>query len=175
MNHHFLTSTPLLTGQRLGSSKLIFVQITVGFRDGNGFAMLLDTHKLLRCMEPYETPCLHSASWCLSPNFYRRRINRTLRSRTSIKDLRSDLESSATAHNSSTAFSTLTILPNYQPIMFSRVAALTALALPLLAAATPLEARGGMPASQCNTGPVQCCNSVQTVCSMVHSLAYPCD
>ena len=47
--------------------------------------------------------------------------------------------------------------------MFSRVAALTALALPLLAAATPLEARGGMPASQCNTGPVQCCNSVQDV------------
>ncbi|KAK7681935.1 hypothetical protein QCA50_014897 [Cerrena zonata] len=45
--------------------------------------------------------------------------------------------------------------------MFSRVVALTALALPLLAAATPLDARGGEPASQCNTGPVQCCNSVQ--------------
>ncbi|RDX54526.1 fungal hydrophobin [Lentinus brumalis] len=46
--------------------------------------------------------------------------------------------------------------------MFSRVAALTLVALPLLAAATPLDVRGGgEPASSCSTGPIQCCNSVQ--------------
>ncbi|TBU28462.1 fungal hydrophobin-domain-containing protein [Dichomitus squalens] len=43
--------------------------------------------------------------------------------------------------------------------MFSRVAAFTLVALPLLAAATPLEGRGGEPASSCSTAPVQCCNT----------------
>ncbi|TBU48960.1 fungal hydrophobin, partial [Dichomitus squalens] len=42
--------------------------------------------------------------------------------------------------------------------MFSRVAAFALVALPLLAAATPLEGRGE-PASSCSTGPVQCCNT----------------
>ncbi|KAF8072182.1 fungal hydrophobin-domain-containing protein [Lyophyllum atratum] len=37
---------------------------------------------------------------------------------------------------------------------------LVAVALATLAAATPT--RRNTPASQCNTGPVQCCNSVQT-------------
>ena len=45
--------------------------------------------------------------------------------------------------------------------MFSRVAALTLVALPLLAAATPLEVRGGEPPSSCSTGPIQCCNTVE--------------
>lgn len=47
--------------------------------------------------------------------------------------------------------------------MFSRVVALTALTLPLLAVATPTGTPPATPASQCNTGPVQCCDSVQTV------------
>ncbi|KAI0682235.1 fungal hydrophobin-domain-containing protein [Earliella scabrosa] len=46
-------------------------------------------------------------------------------------------------------------------MMFSRVAVFTAAALPLLAAATPLAARGGEPS--CSTGPIQCCNSVSSV------------
>ena len=46
--------------------------------------------------------------------------------------------------------------------MFSRVAAFALAALPLLAAATPLEVRGE-PASSCSTGPIQCCNTVTTV------------
>ncbi|EJF63708.1 fungal hydrophobin [Dichomitus squalens LYAD-421 SS1] len=45
--------------------------------------------------------------------------------------------------------------------MFPRVAAFALVALPLLAAATPLEGRGE-PASSCSTGPVQCCNTVTT-------------
>ncbi|KAI0764928.1 fungal hydrophobin [Fomes fomentarius] len=44
-------------------------------------------------------------------------------------------------------------------MMFSRVAAFTVAALPLLAAATPLAARGGE--GSCSTGPVQCCNSTE--------------
>ncbi|KAM5541800.1 hypothetical protein V8D89_004529 [Ganoderma adspersum] len=43
--------------------------------------------------------------------------------------------------------------------MFSRVATFTLAALPLLAAATALEARGGGPS--CSTGPIQCCNTVE--------------
>ncbi|EJD00379.1 fungal hydrophobin [Fomitiporia mediterranea MF3/22] len=42
--------------------------------------------------------------------------------------------------------------------MFSKFAALASLAL--LAVATPTP--GGEPASQCSTGPVQCCNTVTT-------------
>ncbi len=51
--------------------------------------------------------------------------------------------------------------------MFSRVAALTLVALPLLAAATPLDVRGGggEPASSCSTGDLKCCNSVKSVSS----------
>ncbi|KAM5537115.1 hypothetical protein V8D89_009261 [Ganoderma adspersum] len=45
--------------------------------------------------------------------------------------------------------------------MFSRVATLALAALPLLAAATPLEVRGGEPPSSCSTGPIQCCNTVE--------------
>ncbi|RPD65512.1 fungal hydrophobin [Lentinus tigrinus ALCF2SS1-7] len=44
--------------------------------------------------------------------------------------------------------------------MFAPIAAITLAALPLLAAATPLDTRGE-PASSCSTGPVQCCDSVQ--------------
>ncbi|KAI0826600.1 fungal hydrophobin [Trametes gibbosa] len=43
--------------------------------------------------------------------------------------------------------------------MFSRVAIFALAALPILAAATPLETRGGEPS--CSTGPIQCCDSVQ--------------
>ncbi|KAL1947076.1 hypothetical protein VTO73DRAFT_14037 [Trametes versicolor] len=42
--------------------------------------------------------------------------------------------------------------------MFSRTLALTISALPLLAVATPLEARQ----STCSTGPIQCCDSTET-------------
>ncbi|KAM5541799.1 hypothetical protein V8D89_004528 [Ganoderma adspersum] len=47
--------------------------------------------------------------------------------------------------------------------MFSRVATFALAALPLLAAATPLEVRGGggEPPSSCSTGPIQCCNTVE--------------
>ncbi|KAI1798181.1 fungal hydrophobin [Ganoderma leucocontextum] len=45
--------------------------------------------------------------------------------------------------------------------MFSRIAPLALVALPLLAAATPLEVRGGEPPSSCSTGPIQCCNTVE--------------
>ncbi|GLB40808.1 putative hydrophobin [Lyophyllum shimeji] len=40
--------------------------------------------------------------------------------------------------------------------MFARFSAVFLLALPLLAAA------GGQPTNECNTGPIQCCNSVQS-------------
>ena len=43
-------------------------------------------------------------------------------------------------------------------MMFSRFAALSLAALPVLAAATPLEKR-----QTCSTGAIQCCNSVQSV------------
>ncbi|KAI0777702.1 fungal hydrophobin, partial [Trametes elegans] len=43
--------------------------------------------------------------------------------------------------------------------MFSRVAAYTVLALPLLAAATPVELQARQ---TCSTGAIQCCNSVTT-------------
>ncbi|KAI0717360.1 fungal hydrophobin-domain-containing protein [Cerioporus squamosus] len=49
--------------------------------------------------------------------------------------------------------------------MFSRVAAITLAALPLLAAATPLDVRGGEPSSSCSTGALQCCDSVQSASS----------
>ncbi|OBZ77312.1 Hydrophobin-3 [Grifola frondosa] len=41
--------------------------------------------------------------------------------------------------------------------MFSRIAAISFLALPLLAAATPVLRR-----DSCNTGSIQCCNSTTT-------------
>ena len=43
--------------------------------------------------------------------------------------------------------------------MLSNIYAITTLAMSLLAVATPTP--GGEPASQCSTGPIQCCNSVQ--------------
>ncbi|KAH9849348.1 fungal hydrophobin [Lenzites betulinus] len=43
--------------------------------------------------------------------------------------------------------------------MFSRVATFAIAALPILAAATPLETRGG--GSTCSTGALQCCDSVE--------------
>lgn len=46
--------------------------------------------------------------------------------------------------------------------MFSRLATFTALALPLLAVATPLEIREE-PASSCSTGDLQCCDSTENV------------
>ncbi|EIW61046.1 fungal hydrophobin [Trametes versicolor FP-101664 SS1] len=46
--------------------------------------------------------------------------------------------------------------------MFSRAIALTFAALPLLAVATPLEARNDAPASSCSTGALQCCESTTT-------------
>ena len=52
------------------------------------------------------------------------------------------------------------ILPT-RTTMFSRVATFTLAALPLLAAATALEARDG--GSSCSTGPIQCCNTVEHV------------
>ncbi|CDO71944.1 hypothetical protein BN946_scf184940.g91 [Trametes cinnabarina] len=45
----------------------------------------------------------------------------------------------------------------YNNMMFSRAVALAVSALPLLAAATPLEAR-----SDCDTGSIQCCESTET-------------
>ncbi|KAL1947096.1 hypothetical protein VTO73DRAFT_14057 [Trametes versicolor] len=42
-------------------------------------------------------------------------------------------------------------------MMFSRAVALTISVLPLLAAATSLQARGS-----CSTGPIQCCQSTET-------------
>ncbi|KAF8887548.1 fungal hydrophobin-domain-containing protein [Infundibulicybe gibba] len=47
--------------------------------------------------------------------------------------------------------------------MFSRISTLFIFALPLLAAAGAVPRTE--PASQCNTGPVQCCNSVQQASS----------
>nr|QTF98737.1 hydrophobin HGFII [Grifola frondosa] len=48
--------------------------------------------------------------------------------------------------------------------MFSRIAAVSFLALPLLAAATPVLRRG-----DCNTGPIQCCQSTETAGSAAGS------
>ncbi|KAK7692065.1 sc3 hydrophobin [Cerrena zonata] len=48
--------------------------------------------------------------------------------------------------------------------MFSRIVSLVTLTLPLLAVATP-TGPPAIPASQCNTGPVQCCNTVQSASS----------
>ncbi|KAL1947115.1 hypothetical protein VTO73DRAFT_14076 [Trametes versicolor] len=45
-------------------------------------------------------------------------------------------------------------------MMFSRAVALAISALPLLAAATPLEARNA-PAASCSTGAIQCCASTE--------------
>lgn len=47
--------------------------------------------------------------------------------------------------------------------MFARTSALSLLALSLLAVATPVP--DSTPASQCSTGDLQCCNSVQSVSS----------
>ncbi len=51
--------------------------------------------------------------------------------------------------------------------MFSRAVAFTALALPLLAAATPVEL---VPRQSCSTGPVQCCNSTVAVSEPIHDV-----
>ncbi|KAL0948210.1 hypothetical protein HGRIS_010816 [Hohenbuehelia grisea] len=53
--------------------------------------------------------------------------------------------------------------------MFSRVAPASVLALPILAAAMAVVPRTE-PASQCNTGSLQCCNSVQSSKSSVVGL-----
>ncbi|KAK7676145.1 hypothetical protein QCA50_014916 [Cerrena zonata] len=46
--------------------------------------------------------------------------------------------------------------------MFSRVSIAVTLALSFLAVATPVPATsGGEPASECNTGPIQCCQSTE--------------
>ncbi|CAL1699884.1 unnamed protein product [Somion occarium] len=44
--------------------------------------------------------------------------------------------------------------------MFSRLAAFVALASPLLAVATPAVVARNEPASDCNTAPIQCCDTV---------------
>jgi len=48
------------------------------------------------------------------------------------------------------------IHPSLSIIMFARIASVLVLALPLLVAA-----EGDIPASQCNTSDLQCCNQVQ--------------
>ena len=66
----------------------------------------------------------------------------------------------------STSLSPLTF-SSPQTNMFSRVATFALAALPLLAAATPVEldvrGGGGEPPSSCTTGPIQCCNTVEQV------------
>ncbi|KAI8970904.1 hydrophobin 1 [Trametes punicea] len=49
--------------------------------------------------------------------------------------------------------------------MFSRIAAISLGALPILAAATPLA-----PRDTCSTGPIQCCQSVESADSAAGSL-----
>ncbi|KAI0333062.1 hydrophobin-251 [Cubamyces sp. BRFM 1775] len=44
-------------------------------------------------------------------------------------------------------------------MIFSRAIALAVSVLPILAAATPLEGRGGEPS--CSTGPIQCCETTE--------------
>jgi len=51
-----------------------------------------------------------------------------------------------------------------------RFAAIATLALPALAAATVLPRTDG-PSNQCNTGAIQCCNSVQAVSSLIYLYA----
>ncbi|KAI0657122.1 hydrophobin 1 [Cubamyces menziesii] len=46
-------------------------------------------------------------------------------------------------------------------MIFSRAIVLAVSALPILAAATPLEGRGGSGGSSCSTGDLQCCNSTE--------------
>ncbi|KAI0761490.1 fungal hydrophobin-domain-containing protein [Trametes elegans] len=54
--------------------------------------------------------------------------------------------------------------------MFLRLSALTIFVLPLLAAATPLDARGGGEGGgSCATGPIQCCDSTETAGSAAGS------
>lgn len=57
-------------------------------------------------------------------------------------------------------------LPTLTFTMFARVAAFTVLALPVFAAATPAVLRRG----DCNTGSIQCCNSVHEVRASLHLL-----
>ena len=53
--------------------------------------------------------------------------------------------------------------------MFSRLAAISVAALPILAAATPVELQARQ---SCSTGPIQCCQQVQSVSGFRHS--FPC-
>lgn len=61
--------------------------------------------------------------------------------------------------------SRLHCVPLTKTKMLSRVATFALAVMPLLAAATPLEVRGGggEPPSSCSTGPIQCCNTVTQV------------
>ncbi|TFK43804.1 fungal hydrophobin-domain-containing protein [Crucibulum laeve] len=52
-----------------------------------------------------------------------------------------------------------------------KLATLATVALATLATATPVR-RTGIPASQCSTGPVQCCNSVQPASSSAVSAIF---
>lgn len=72
------------------------------------------------------------------------------------------LEGKWTAQVEQAHSSTSTLRASQQlSTMFSRVIAITLTALPLLAVATPLEARNAPPS--CSTGALQCCDSTEKV------------
>ena len=54
-------------------------------------------------------------------------------------------------------------------MMFSRLSAIALAALPLLAVATPLETRQ----DSCSTGPIQCCDQVESVRAATGSSPMP--